>query len=123
MMSLKKENALLAKAARSGRVVKITRTQGNALSVDVEFMSQRARVRFMVLDGDTPSRIDPPCPIGQHPGEWTAECDRVVRAFEPMLCDALGLPTRGRLTRHLAEFAWSRPLDQRSDCSASTAIP
>jgi len=106
MLTPKRESTMLAEAARTGRVVTVTRSSGSDLRVAVQYMGHGPTVQFLVLKGEPLLRIDPPCPEGQDPGQWGATCDRLVRRFEPMLCHALGLPALGRMTRHLAEFAW-----------------
>jgi len=107
MLTPKRESTMLAEAARTGRVVTVTRRPGGVLHVDLQYQGCGPVVRFVVMDGDPPLRIDPACPEGQDPGQWGALCDRLVRRFEPMLCHALGLPALGHMTRHLAEFAWA----------------
>lgn len=108
MISPKKIATLQAKAALIKRMVNITAAPGDVMRVIVS-MGHGPAVPYLIVDGDPPLRTDPQCPPDHDPGEWSLKCDRVVRLFEPLLADALGMPARGRMTQHLASLAWVHP--------------
>lgn len=117
-MTPKQIATLQARAALIKRMVSVTSDPGGILRVVVA-CDFGPTVRYLIADGDAPLRIDQQCPTGQDPGNWAIQCDRVARVFEPLLADALGMPVRGRQTRHLAALNWGQAGIHQADCSAS----
>lgn len=117
-MTPKKIATLQAQAARGGRVVNVSIAPGGVTRVIVS-MGHGPTVHYVITDGDAPLRVDPQCPTDRDLKDWTLKCDKVARGFEPLMADALGMPVRGRQTRHLAHLSWVAPLGQTSPGCAS----